>query len=71
MAGDSTYQVNSHDWPLLTHSGIPISAVFRVLAAFDIFHSQAVQALAGTAVPAEAAQTATEELSNVDVAKTR
>ena len=61
MAGDSTYQVNSHDWPLLTHSGIPIDAVYRVLAAFDLFHSQAVQTLAGTAVPAESsAQAATE-----------
>jgi hypothetical protein len=54
MAGDSTYQVDSHDWPLITRAGETIDAVSRVLAAFDLYHPQAVRQLAGTTVRDEA-----------------
>ena len=53
MSGDSTYQVNSHDWPLITGADVTVDAVIGVLAAFDRFHPEAVKALAHTAVPQE------------------
>lgn len=52
-AGDSTYQVNSHDWPLLTRAGLTLDAVFQVLASFDKFHPHAVRGLAEISVDKE------------------
>ena len=50
--GDSTYHVESHDWPVRLHrDDLTPDEIHGVLDAFDVFFSETVRGLKAVSVP--------------------
>jgi hypothetical protein len=50
--GDSTYHVESHDWPVRLHrDDLTVDKIHGVLEAFDEYYTDAIRGLKAVSVP--------------------